>query len=170
MNWMKWTSELVLAAMVITVPVAMLVVLLPGVALVRLLERLGVLEPEVISPMPVLALAVFVGVLGAAWLVWRPAKKQEASDTAHPPTASPPEVPVPLANARLGEYGVPPIGSDVVYRTTLFGEQQYRVTDFTPADENGPDEVVLTDTDGIEQTILLPLQPGVSITLADADG
>ena len=52
MNWMKWTSELVLAAMVITVPVAMLVVLLPGVALVRLLERLGVLEPEVISPMP----------------------------------------------------------------------------------------------------------------------
>ena len=66
MNWMKWTSEVVLAAMVITVPVAMLVVLLPGVALVRLVERLGALEPEVISPMPVLALAVFV----ADWRVF----------------------------------------------------------------------------------------------------
>ena len=38
-----------LAAMVITVPVAMLVVLRQGVALVRHLERLGVLEREVIS-------------------------------------------------------------------------------------------------------------------------
>ena len=117
-----------------------------------------------------LALPVFVGVLGAAWLVWRPAKKPEANDTAHPPTAYSPEVPVRLANARLGEYGVPPIGSDVMYRTTLFGERRYGGTDFNPADENGPVEVVLTDAAGIEQTILLPLQPGVSITLADADG
>ena len=62
---------------------------------------------------------------------------------------------------------MPPIGSDVVYRTTLFGEQQYRVTRFTPADENGPDEVVLTDADDIEQTFALPLELGESITLTD---
>ena len=65
-----------------------------------------------------------------------------------PPTPYPPEVLVPFANARLGEHDLPPIGSDVVYRTTLFGEPRYRVTHFTPADENGPDEVVLTDADG----------------------
>ena len=97
-------------------------------------------------------------------LVGKPAQR-EPIDAPHPSTAYPPEVPVPLANARLGEHDVPPIGSDVVYRrTTLFGKQQCRVTRFTPADEIGPDEVVLTDADGIEQTITLPLEPGESIS------
>ena len=161
MKWMKWTMDLVLVGITFTVPVAMLLVLLPGMALVRLLEHAGVLPPGAISPMPVLALAVFVGLLGAAWLVGRPAQ-QEAVDTAYPP-----EVPVPFANARLGEYDVPLVGSDVVYRTTLFGDQHLKVTAFVPADEYGPDSLIVTDADGIETTIDLPLMPGESITLTD---
>ena len=88
---MKWTRDLVLAGMAITIPAAMLLVLLPGMALVRLLEHLGVLPSEAVSPMPVLTVAVFVGLLGAAWLVGRPAK-QKAIDTAYPTAAHPPKV------------------------------------------------------------------------------
>ena len=159
MKWLKWARDSILVAMTLTVPVAMFVVLLPAVALLRLLERLGVLPPGAVSPMPVLALAVLVGMLGAAYFVGKPAKPAPIN------TAYSPEVPVALANARLREHDVPPIGSDVVHRTTLFGEQQLRVTGFVPAGEYGPDEAVLTDAHGIEQTIALPLASGETITL-----
>ena len=71
-------------------------------------------------------------------------------------------------DAQLSEYKLPPIGSRVVW--SVYGaEEQGRVTGFIPAGGMGLDKVILTDLDGIELTIELPLAPGEWIALADAN-
>ena len=73
---------------------------------------------------------------------------------------------VEAESTKLGELNLPPVGSEAVYRTAD-GEQQGRITGFIEADADGPASVVLTDGEGIETTIDLPLQPGESITATE---
>ena len=70
------------------------------------------------------------------------------------------------SSTRLVEFGLPAVGSEAVYRTGD-GEQHGRVTGFIEADADGPASVVLTDGEGIETTIDLPLQPGESIAATE---
>ena len=68
--------------------------------------------------------------------------------------------------AKLGEQGLPPIGSDVMYRTET-GDQPGRVTGFIPADDSGPDSIVIEDVDELQTVIPLPLQEGESLSLTE---
>ena len=68
------------------------------------------------------------------------------------------------SNAVLEERGVPAVGSEVVYETPT-GEQQGKVTGFIPADDFGPESLVLTDAEGIEIPVDLPLREGSTLKL-----
>ena len=70
------------------------------------------------------------------------------------------------SSSALSERGAPPVGAEVVYRTST-SEQAGQVTGFVPADDFGPDSVVLTDADGIETMVELPLQEGESFILTE---
>ena len=165
--WAKWVLDVGLAAtglVPLAVVLAMVWVVMPVGVLAGLLELLGVLPQSVLDIARVLApaglaLAALVGLWWAARLVEWPAKREdEPIDATLRRTAD-------LSTVR--ELGLPPIGSDVVRRTRLFGDQNFKVTDFIPADEYGPNSLVLTDADGIETTIELPLQQDESIILSE---
>ena len=72
------------------------------------------------------------------------------------------------SNSLLGERGVPAIGAGVVYRTGD-SEQRGNVTGFVPADDDGPDSLVITDAEGLETVVDLPLTEGSSITEVEQD-
>ena len=74
------------------------------------------------------------------------------------------------SSAELGDRGLPAVGEEVVYKTST-GEQRGKVTGFVPADTVGSETLsevlVITDQDGVDIELELPLQPGESLQVIE---